>query len=72
MKLPSFSAPEECGSCHPRQYREWLGSMHSYAGQSPLFNALEVAGNLLTEAIEQGGPRWLAGVGVAVAGCPLY
>jgi hypothetical protein len=56
VELPSFSSPEECASCHPRQYNEWLGSMHSYAGHSPVFNALELAGNLLSEnALRPGG-----------------
>ncbi|MCZ6794518.1 MAG: multiheme c-type cytochrome [Planctomycetota bacterium] len=47
VELAQFSAPETCATCHPRQYREWSGSMHSYAARSPLFNALEVAGNRL-------------------------
>ncbi len=30
-----------CGGCHPSQYKEWSGSMHAYAGDDPIFRALE-------------------------------
>jgi nitrate/TMAO reductase-like tetraheme cytochrome c subunit len=29
-----------CGECHPRQYEEWETSMHAYAAQSPVFDAM--------------------------------
>ena len=46
---------------------QWQSRVANAAGASK-DQLLEVAGNLLTEAIEQGGSRSLAGVGVAVAG----
>ena len=46
---------------------QWQSRVANAAGASK-DQLLEVAGNLLTEAIEQSGSRWLAGVGVAVAG----
>jgi hypothetical protein len=38
----------ECGSCHERQYQEWRGSMMAYGAVSPVFHALEAAGNAIT------------------------
>lgn len=32
-----FEAPETCAECHPDQYEEWLGSMHSLAFQDPVY-----------------------------------
>lgn len=32
--------PEACKGCHPSQFREWSGSMHAYAGEDPLFIAM--------------------------------
>jgi hypothetical protein len=29
-----------CATCHPDHFREWSGSMHAYAGQDPVFLAL--------------------------------
>ncbi len=43
-----FAHPADCASCHERQYREWQGSMMAYAAVSPVFNALEAAGNAFT------------------------
>jgi hypothetical protein len=55
---PRFAAPEDCASCHPRQYAEWRGSMMAYAGVSPVFNALEAMGNSLTDgALAKGGSQ---------------
>lgn len=34
-----FPSAAKCGSCHPRQYREWSVSPHAYAQLSPVFNA---------------------------------
>jgi Cytochrome c554 and c-prime len=45
--VPAFSPPTTCAGCHPRQYREWQGSMMAYAAVSPVANALEAAGNRL-------------------------
>ncbi len=74
-----FTAPAECGSCHPRQYREWQGAMMAYATISPVFNALEAAGNRLTEgafAADGGHPlfcqRCHTPIGVARDEFPAY
>lgn len=32
-----FTAPETCGECHPEQYAEWQGSVHSLAFQDPIY-----------------------------------
>jgi hypothetical protein len=45
--VAAFSPPTTCAGCHPRQYREWQGSMMAYAAVSPVANALEAAGNRL-------------------------
>lgn len=36
--------PETCERCHPRHYREWLGSMHAYAAEDPVFRAMNARG----------------------------
>ncbi len=36
--------PETCMTCHPRHTSEWAGSMHAYAGDDPLFRALNRKG----------------------------
>jgi hypothetical protein len=36
--------PKTCESCHPRHYREWLGSMHAYAAEDPVFRAMNARG----------------------------
>ncbi|XOF32639.1 MAG: multiheme c-type cytochrome [Candidatus Electrothrix sp. YB6] len=30
-------SPQTCGACHPKQYEEWQGSMHSIAFQDPIY-----------------------------------
>lgn len=32
-----FTPPETCGDCHPQQYEEWTGSVHSLAFQDPVY-----------------------------------
>ena len=32
--------PQKCATCHPNQFREWSGSMHAYAGDDPIFRAM--------------------------------
>lgn len=32
-----FTPPEVCKGCHPRQYDEWTGSVHSLAFQDPIY-----------------------------------
>jgi hypothetical protein len=34
-----FPSARQCAQCHPKQYREWSRSMHSYAQHSPVFEA---------------------------------
>jgi len=36
--------PKTCEECHPTHYREWLGSMHAYAGEDPVFIAMNARG----------------------------
>jgi hypothetical protein len=36
--------PESCAECHPKQHREWLGSMHAYAAEDPVFRAMNARG----------------------------
>jgi len=48
FKDQDYQRPEKCLPCHQRQYDELRSSVKSgYRNVSPLFNALEVAGNLL-------------------------
>jgi hypothetical protein len=32
--------PETCRSCHEEHFRQWSGSMHAYAGEDPVFIAM--------------------------------
>ncbi|RNC73130.1 MAG: cytochrome C [Desulfuromonadales bacterium] len=32
-----FNAPEVCGGCHEKQYKEWNGSVHSLAFKDPIY-----------------------------------
>lgn len=36
--------PAACEECHPQQYRQWLGSMHAYASDDPVFVAMNARG----------------------------
>jgi hypothetical protein len=36
--------PESCAKCHKKHYQEWSGSMHAYAGDDPLFLAMNKRG----------------------------
>jgi hypothetical protein len=36
--------PAACKDCHPDHYREWSGSMHAYAGEDPVFRAMNRRG----------------------------
>ena len=36
--------PATCEECHPTHYREWLGSMHAYAAEDPVFRAMNARG----------------------------
>ncbi len=36
--------PASCEECHPKHYRQWLGSMHAYAADDPIFLAMNARG----------------------------
>lgn len=36
--------PATCKECHPQHYRQWLGSMHAYAAEDPVFRAMNARG----------------------------
>ncbi|MBI4815005.1 MAG: hypothetical protein HY791_02025 [Deltaproteobacteria bacterium] len=36
--------PSSCNECHPKQLEEWSGSMHAYAGEDPVFLAMNRRG----------------------------
>ena len=36
--------PQTCARCHPDHHREWSGSMHAYAGEDPVFLAMNRRG----------------------------
>src|SRR5579872_4586561 len=49
MNPQPYQRPEKCLPCHQRQYDELRSSVKSgYRNVSPLFNALETAGNLIS------------------------
>ncbi len=41
---PRLMDPQTCAECHPKHYREWLGSMHAYAAEDPVFRAMNARG----------------------------
>lgn len=47
--LEELRKPEACAECHPIHYREWLGSMHAYAAEDPVFRALNAKAQRETE-----------------------
>ncbi|MEA3467651.1 MAG: cytochrome c family protein [Thermodesulfobacteriota bacterium] len=52
-----FTEPETCGECHPQQYEEWRGSMHSIAFQDPIYQgelklAIEAVGHDVAKQCE--------------------
>lgn len=36
--------PQQCEECHPQHYQQWLGSMHAYAAEDPVFIAMNARG----------------------------
>ena len=50
-----FSQPETCAICHPRQFKEWEGSMMRYGAISPVFAALELFLNKMPSAAHPEG-----------------
>lgn len=52
-----FTDPATCGECHPQQYEEWRGSVHSMAFQDPIYQgelnlAIEAVGRDITRQCE--------------------
>jgi hypothetical protein len=47
--LEALQDPETCATCHPVHYREWLGSMHAYAAEDPVFVAMNARGQRETD-----------------------
>ncbi len=41
--------PAACKDCHPKHYKEWSGSMHAYAGEDPVFLAMNRRGQRETK-----------------------
>jgi hypothetical protein len=41
--------PEACSTCHPDHFKEWSGSMHAYAGEDPVFLAMNARGQRETK-----------------------
>jgi hypothetical protein len=41
--------PTVCGSCHVTHYQAWSGSMHAYAGDDPVFLAMNARGQRVTK-----------------------
>lgn len=50
-----FTQPEVCAICHPRQFKEWEGSMMRYGAVSPVFTALELFLNKMPSAAHPEG-----------------
>lgn len=59
-----FTDPETCAECHPQQYEEWRGSMHSLAFQDPIYQG-EL--NLAIEAVGHDVARQCEGCHTAAA-----
>ncbi len=44
LSLEAMLNPETCKDCHPKHFNEWQASMHAYAGDDPVFLALNRRG----------------------------
>jgi len=44
LTLEELKDPKKCEKCHPNHYKEWSGSMHAYAGDDPIFLAMNARG----------------------------
>lgn len=52
-----FTPPETCRDCHPKQYKEWNGSVHSLAFKDPVYQgelnkAVKAAGHEISRQCE--------------------
>ena len=52
-----FPSAATCGTCHPKQYKEWAVSSHSYAQLSPIYLSLSSEINELSSG--SNGDFWL-------------
>ena len=43
-----YPSANVCATCHPKQYREWSVSQHAYAQLSPIYMAMQMTINKLT------------------------
>ncbi len=41
--------PQACADCHPDHLKQWSGSMHAYAGDDPVFRAMNARGQRETK-----------------------
>lgn len=60
----SFGQPRDCQTCHPVHFREWQGSIMHYGAMSPVFNALELTLEQLSEgafAADSDNPNFCVG-----------
>jgi hypothetical protein len=44
LPVEELMKPETCQTCHPNHYTEWSGSMHAYASDDPVFQAMNKLG----------------------------
>jgi hypothetical protein len=44
LTIEQLKDPETCNQCHTKHYRDWLGSMHAYAADDPMFLAMNDRG----------------------------
>ncbi len=49
LRIETLMDPETCKDCHPDHFREWLGSMHAYAADDPVFLAMNERGQRETK-----------------------
>lgn len=49
LEASELMDPQACAACHPDHVREWSGSMHAYAGDDPVFLAMNARGQRETE-----------------------
>jgi hypothetical protein len=53
----TFTPPETCRGCHPKQYNDWTGSVHALAFQDPIYQgelnkAVKAAGHNISRQCE--------------------
>jgi hypothetical protein len=48
LSTEELMKPETCMQCHADHYKQWSGSMHAYAGNDPVFLAMNARGQKAT------------------------